>query len=318
MLRRGRLSRGLPFIGNANAHAQTLDFQEWQCAKRNPGIPRKNRDEMINIQLYHESKSVRIYCRPYANNFNSNQYLVLSRLKSPNERHQAILIDMSDDWPDDWHAFLQSAECDLRFIFFTHLHLDNLIGLHPLCHMRQGAGLSTYFAYNPCDAVWMEKWQTVCHRYRRDDLVNVQIPIPRYQTKGKDGRGDLILDCLSQRLESFFYLGELPCQYIHTPGHSTGHMMLYLPTERVLFSGDTLFRNSISRVDLPYACGDQLAHSLRMLESFPDNVTVLPGHGKPTTLDYERVHNVQLRRVYELLNAGHQIPRVGLNKTGYF
>ena len=317
-MRRCKIKLGIPFIGNANAHSQTLDYQEWQRAKRNPGIPRKQRDEMINIQLYHESKSVRIYCRPYCNNFNSNQYLVLSRLKSPGQRFQAILIDMGDDWVDDWHIFLQNAECDLKFIFFTHLHLDNLIGVHPLCTLRKNNGLETFFAYNPCDGVWLEKWQTVCHRYRREDLVNVKMPFPRPPAKGEGSQGDLILDCMSQRLESFFYLGELPCQYIHTPGHSSGHMMLYLPTERVLFSGDTLFRNSISRVDLPYASGDQLAHSLRMLESFPENATVLPGHGKPTTLDHERLHNVQLRRIYELLNAGFQLPRVGLNMTGYF
>ncbi|KNH08053.1 metallo-beta-lactamase-like protein [Perkinsela sp. CCAP 1560/4] len=318
MLRRCFRLCGVPFIGNANAHAQTVDFHEWQRAKRNPGIPRRQRDEMTNIVLFHESKAVQIYSRAHCNNFNSNQYLVLSRLQTGSEPKQAILIDMGDDWPDDWHIFLQNANCELRYVFFTHLHIDNLLGLHPFCHMRKQNNLPTCFAYNPCDAGWMEKWQTVCHRYRREDLVNVQMPLPRYNQIGGQGKGDLLLDCLSQRFESFFQLGELPCQYIHTPGHAQGHMMLYLPTERVLFSGDNLFRNSIGRVDLPFACGDQLAHSLRMLEAFPEDVTVLPGHGKPTTLGHERIHNVQLRRVYELMNAGFQLPKVGLNKTGYF
>ena len=322
MLRRSLLRCGIPFIGNSNAHAQTIDHFKWQRAERNPGIPRKDRLDTHYILLHHESKHVRIFRRAFANNFSSNQWLIAT--KTPPEKQQkneCILIDMSDDWPDDWVTFMDNAAYELKFIFFTHLHIDNVIGLHPFCYLRDKNRQDTRFAYNPVDGVWMEKWTQVCQRYRRYDMAEVQMPIPRACpniSAGRRGEGDYLIGCASRRMDAFFLLGDIPCQYIHTPGHSTGHMMLSLPTERLLFTGDVLFRDSIARVDLPYACGDQLAHSLRMLEDFPDDTAVLPGHGAPTSMGYERRNNEALRRVYELIETGWRVPRVGLNDTGYF
>ena len=67
------------------------------------------------------------------------------------------------------------------------------------------------------------------------------------------------------------------------------------------------------RVDIPYGQSDVLAQSLRVLEHFPDNTVLLPGHGRLTTLGRERRHNRGLQRVYELMKVGKQVPRVGFN-----
>ena len=95
-----------------------------------------------------------------------------------------------------------------------------------------------------------------------------------------------------------------------------GHTMLHIPQEKLLFSGDLLFHNAVGRVDLPWANGEQLAQSLRMLEDFPDNTVVLPGHGKMTTMGKERRENRALQRVYEMMKVGRQVPSVGHN-IGY-
>jgi len=82
-------------------------------------------------------------------------------------------------------------------------------------------------------------------------------------------------------------LDVLPC-----PGHSPGHVAFSLPAERVLVSGDVLFRGSVGRTDLPGGDPAALARSIRALvEAFPPETAVYPGHGPATTLGDERASN---------------------------
>ncbi|MCF0134829.1 MAG: MBL fold metallo-hydrolase [Lachnospiraceae bacterium] len=76
---------------------------------------------------------------------------------------------------------------------------------------------------------------------------------------------------------------------IHTPGHTPGGCCYYLEQEGILFSGDTLFRSSRGRTDLPGGSEDQLLASIRdRLMPLPEQVKVLPGHGEATTIGEER------------------------------
>ena len=86
-------------------------------------------------------------------------------------------------------------------------------------------------------------------------------------------------------------LGHHTLRVLHTPGHTPGGVCFYEPDEKVLFSGDTLFAESIGRTDLG-GKHDQLIHSIRtQLLTLPDDVQVLPGHGGATTIGHERHHN---------------------------
>jgi hydroxyacylglutathione hydrolase len=79
---------------------------------------------------------------------------------------------------------------------------------------------------------------------------------------------------------------------LHTPGHSPGHVTYSIAGEPALFSGDVLFRNSIGRTDLPGGDAPTLFESLRLLvDSFPEETVVYPGHMEITTLGAERVSN---------------------------
>ena len=75
---------------------------------------------------------------------------------------------------------------------------------------------------------------------------------------------------------------------IPTPGHTPGSICLYFPEEKVLFSGDTLFRMGYGRTDLPGGNYGQLIDSLRRLFELPSDVRVYPGHGEPTTIGAEQ------------------------------
>ncbi len=82
---------------------------------------------------------------------------------------------------------------------------------------------------------------------------------------------------------------------IFTPGHSPGHVTYSIADERALFSGDVLFRGSVGRVDLPGGDGPTLLESIRgLLDRFPDETTVYPGHMGVTTLGAERATNPYL------------------------
>ncbi|ROR25266.1 glyoxylase-like metal-dependent hydrolase (beta-lactamase superfamily II) [Mobilisporobacter senegalensis] len=82
---------------------------------------------------------------------------------------------------------------------------------------------------------------------------------------------------------------------IHTPGHTIGSSCYYLENEKVLFSGDTLFRETVGRTDLPTGNFSAIISSVKeILMLLEDEVLVYPGHGESTTIGYERENNEYL------------------------
>lgn len=84
-------------------------------------------------------------------------------------------------------------------------------------------------------------------------------------------------------------------QVIETPGHTKGSVCYFVKEENILFSGDTLFRESVGRSDFPTGNGKQLIESIKE-KLFPigDQVTVYSGHGPATTIKYEKENNPYL------------------------
>ena len=83
---------------------------------------------------------------------------------------------------------------------------------------------------------------------------------------------------------------------LHTPGHTPGSISLWLPAEKKLVAGDTLFRDSIGRTDLPGGDGRQILRSIHeKLMPLPDDTVVIPGHGESTTIGREKQFNYFLQ-----------------------
>jgi glyoxylase-like metal-dependent hydrolase (beta-lactamase superfamily II) len=79
---------------------------------------------------------------------------------------------------------------------------------------------------------------------------------------------------------------------IHTPGHTAGGVCYYFYKEDVLFSGDSLFFESMGRTDFPTGNSSELLKSIcNKLMTLPDKVKVYPGHGNSTTIGYEKENN---------------------------
>ena len=93
-------------------------------------------------------------------------------------------------------------------------------------------------------------------------------------------------------------LAGLEFEVLLTPGHSPGHVTYALPGEEALFSGDVLFQGSVGRVDLPGGDWPTLLGSIEnLLDTYPPETTVYPGHMGVTTLGRERATNPFLREL---------------------
>lgn len=75
---------------------------------------------------------------------------------------------------------------------------------------------------------------------------------------------------------------------IKTPGHTPGSVCYYFEKEKIIFTGDTIFADSIGRFDFSYSNKKDLAHSLIVLSKLPDKTIVYPGHGEATTIGEEK------------------------------
>ncbi len=99
-----------------------------------------------------------------------------------------------------------------------------------------------------------------------------------------------------QDLEAYYHLkhnefkNTFGYEVIKTPGHSNDSISFYFPKDKVLFSGDFIFKDGIGRTDFPESSPLDMINSLKMISSYPDDITVYPGHGPKTNLGQEKRH----------------------------
>lgn len=121
-----------------------------------------------------------------------------------------------------------------------------------------------------------------------DELVTYNSAIPTAQFLG-------LMNLELPQITSYLHDGQIleinshHLQVLHTPGHTPGSVSFL--TGKHLFSGDTLFKNSVGRTDLPNGSFTALKQSLVRLKRLPTDLQVHPGHGEPTTLADEIVNN---------------------------
>ncbi|MBE5899799.1 MAG: MBL fold metallo-hydrolase [Lachnospiraceae bacterium] len=92
--------------------------------------------------------------------------------------------------------------------------------------------------------------------------------------------------------EDVLELAGFTIKVFYTPGHTPGGVCYYLPDEKCVFSGDTLFYNSVGRTDFVKSSSEDLINSIKTkLMTLDDDIIVLPGHDARTTIGEERMHN---------------------------
>ena len=77
-------------------------------------------------------------------------------------------------------------------------------------------------------------------------------------------------------------------EVIKTPGHTSDSVSFYFKKDSVMFTGDFIFLDDLGRWDLPTGSEKDMLHSLELIQKYPDEIILYPGHGDKTTLGYEK------------------------------
>ncbi len=195
----------------------------------------------------------------------TNTYLVANE-----DSGECLIIDPSDGYEkiEEWLAQHKAAP---TAIFLTHGHDDHLGSVSEL---KRRYGILCYISRDEeefCESTYYNLSQMFGHpRTIEPDMFFL------------DGQKMKVLGT--------------EMTVLLTPGHTVGSACYYFPAEKILFSGDTLFQESVGRSDFPGGNTLSLIASVKKLMQLPDDVLVYPGHGGQTSIGHERKYNPYVRK----------------------
>jgi hydroxyacylglutathione hydrolase len=180
---------------------------------------------------------------------------------------RALLVDPGDE-PDRLLRAIEDLGAQLEAILLTHTHFDHIGAVAPVAR----ATGATVFCPELEVAVLAD--------------IDAHVSWPGFGPFESYDADETVAG--GERLS----LAGFDIDVIFTPGHSPGHVTYAIEDEAVLLSGDVLFQSSIGRTDLPGGDhGTLLASIATLLDRYPDDTAVLPGHMGLTTLGRERAAN---------------------------
>jgi len=185
----------------------------------------------------------------------------------PQGGERLLIVDPGEE-PERILAAVEASGATVEAILLTHCHFDHIGAVAPVaratgapvyCPEIEVLVLADIMAFVPWEGFGPYE------SYEADEVV----------------RGGETLALAGMEIEVIF-----------TPGHSPGHVTYAVKGERAIFSGDVLFQGSVGRVDLPGGDGPTLLASIgKLLDDYPDETVVHPGHMGLTTLGAERATN---------------------------
>lgn len=182
---------------------------------------------------------------------------------------EAICIDPGDQ-PDEILALAADMGVNIKLIANSHAHIDHVLGVSGV-HNRTG---SKFLLHHQDLDLLQGGFRVSAQRFGLDP--SQQPPNPDMYVEDGD-----IVEVAGVRLLA-----------MTTPGHTPGSVSYYCEEAKALFSGDTLFRGSIGRTDLPGGSFEEEMESItNRLLVLPDDTAVLPGHMDETTIAFEKRHN---------------------------
>lgn len=205
------------------------------------------------------------------NPFQENTYVVFDA-----DSHDAAVVDPGMLHADErkfFDSYIADNNLRLQQIILTHAHLDHCFGAN---YVR--GKYNVQVKANQGDRLLAKNLQGQARRFglheKTEEHLSIDIALED---------GDLI------------EIGSGRLNVIAVPGHSPGGISLYCPKEKFVFTGDSLFEGSIGRTDLDGGDHSTLVSAIaNKLLTLPDDTTVLPGHGNPTTIGKEKAHNPYL------------------------
>lgn len=199
--------------------------------------------------------------------FQENCWIVGSR-----QRGEAVVIDPGDE-PEEILAIARDMGIKITRVLASHAHLDHIMAAR--------------------DIVEATGAQFLLHA--GDLRIAEYMPESARQWLGREVLPPPPIDAFPEDGDDIEVAGVV-LKVIHTPGHTPGSVSLYAAEAHLLFSGDTLFRESIGRTDLPGGDTQTILRSIaERLYTLPEDTRVLPGHMQETSIGYDRTHNPYVR-----------------------
>jgi glyoxylase-like metal-dependent hydrolase (beta-lactamase superfamily II) len=187
------------------------------------------------------------------------------------DSREAIVVDPGDDI-ERILAILNKHALQVKAIVITHAHIDHIGGAAKL---KAATGAPVHMNANDQELY---------------EGLDVQASWLQMKTPEKTA-----ID-IEAREGDTVALGAAVFHVLDTPGHTRGSISLWIPEENKLIAGDTLFRDSIGRTDLPGGDERKILSSIRdKLLTLPEDAVVVPGHGPQTTIGREKERNPFLR-----------------------
>ena len=188
------------------------------------------------------------------------------------QTREAIVVDPGDDL-SKITRLLDKHGLKVKAIVITHAHIDHIGGAAKL---KALTGAPVWMNHNDQDLYDHIDTQAAWLGIAPPEKTDIDL-------EAKDGA------CLQ--------LGAADFHLIHTPGHTQGSTSIFIPSENKLVAGDTLFRDSIGRTDLPGGNTRQILSSIHTkLLPLPEETIVITGHGPSTTIGREKERNPFLQR----------------------
>ena len=192
---------------------------------------------------------------------------------SDDSNSEALIIDPGDE-PEKIIEFIDASGLRPKYIIFTHAHYDHVCATKEL-HAKYNA------------VIVMHEQEKTTYR------MTAQLCISRgYDPEDFPEPERIVKD------NDTISVGTISFKIIHTPGHTPGSICIL--GENTLFSGDTLFKGSVGRTDLPGGDFGLLSQSLKKLTHLPPETRVLCGHESETSIAEEMRENPFLKQIAQV------------------